>query len=87
MSIKSNNTLEKRLLVNEEACILREIFNIIEAKKENKEIEIKNSPIIEKYNIKNIKLVSIESIDTRPKNRYRAKLQKIFSKKFCNHNI
>ena len=81
MSIISNNTLEKTLLVNEEVCILREIFNIIEAKKENKEIEIKKSSIIEKYNIKNIKLISIDGIDARPKNRYRAKLQKILSKK------
>ena len=81
MSIISNNTLEKRLLVNEEPCILREIFNIIEAKKENKEIDIKKSPIIEKYNIKNIKLVSIDGIDAHPKNRYRAKLKKILSKK------
>ena len=87
MSIISNKTLEKSLLINEEACILREIFNIIEAKKESKEVEVKKSTIVEKYNIKNIKLVSIDGIDTRPKNRYRAKLQKIFSKKFCNHNI
>ena len=81
MSIISNNTLEKRALINEEACILREIFNIIEAKKENKEPEIKKSPIIEKYNIKNIKLVRFNGIETSPKNRYRAKLQKILSKK------
>lgn len=81
MSIISTNTLEKRLLIHEEACILREIFNIVEAKKENKESEIKKSPIIEKYNIKNIKLVSINGIEANPKNRYRAKLQKILSKK------
>lgn len=81
MSIISNNTLEKSLLINEEACILREIFNIIEAKKESKEVEVKKSTIVEKYNIKNIKLVSIDGIEARPKNRYRAKLQKIFAKK------
>ena len=81
MSIISNNTLEKRPLINEEACILREIFNIIEAKKENKEVDTKKSPIIEKYNIKNIKLLSIDGIEARPKNRYRSKLQKILLKK------
>ena len=87
MSIILNNTLEKRLIINEEAYILREIFNIIEGKKEKKEVEIKKSPLIEKYNIKNIKLVNLDGIEDHPKNRYLAKLQKILSKKICNDNI
>lgn len=81
MSIISNNTFEKMFIINEESCILREIFNIIKEKKENKEREIKNSPLIEKYNIKNIKLVSINGLEAHPKNGYRTKLQKILSRK------
>ena len=56
MSIILNNSSENTLKKNEENLILREIYDIIEAKKENKEIENKNNQLLEKYNIKNIKL-------------------------------
>ena len=62
---------------------MREIYNIVEAKKENKEIEIenKNNILNEKFNIKNIELSNLISIENKPKNRYKSKLQKLLFKK------
>ena len=77
MSIEKNNSPKKNLKNNEEACFLREIYNIVEAKKENKEIEIenKNNFLNETFNIKNIELSNLISIENKPKNRYKSKLQ------------
>jgi len=83
MSIIKNNTQENILQNNEEALILREIFNIIEDKNKNKKVDDKNNELFEKYHIKNIKLEQINNIDSHPKNKYKSKLQKIlFKKKF-----
>ena len=83
MSIEINNSPKKNLKNNEEACVLREIYNIVDAKKENKEIEIenKNNFLNEKFNIKNIELSNLISVENKPKNRYKSKLQKLLFKK------
>jgi hypothetical protein len=83
MSIEINNSEKKDLKTNEEAFALREIFNNIEAKKENKEIEIENidNSINEKYNIRNLELSNLNGIEIHPKNRYKSKLQKLLFKK------
>ena len=83
MSIEINNSEKKTLKTNEEAFVLREIFNNIEAKKENKEIGIKNidNSINEKYNIRNLELSNLNGIEIHPKNRYKSKLQKLLFKK------
>ena len=81
MSIILQNIEENSLKNNEEACILREIFNIIEAKKERKEIDNIKNPLLEKYNIKIIKIEKINEFNKQPKNRFKSKLQKILSKK------
>ena len=81
MSILINNNKENIIKYNEDACILREIFNILETKNEYKEIVNKALPILKKYKIKNIKLENIKNIEVQPKNRYKSKLQKIFFKK------
>ena len=81
MSIIKNNTQENTLQTNEEIFILREIFNIIEDK--NKKVDDKNNELIEKYNIKDIKIEKLSKIESNPKNKYKSKLQKIlFKKKF-----
>ena len=81
MSIIRNNTQENTLQTNEEIFILREIFNIIEDK--NKKVDDKNNELIEKYNIKDIKIEKLSKIESNPKNKYKSKLQKIlFKKKF-----
>ena len=81
MSIILHNIEENSHKGNEEACILREIFNIIEAKKEKKEIDIIKNPLLEKYNIKKIKIEQINGLNKQPKNRFKLKLQKIIFKK------
>ena len=83
MSIIKNNTQENTLQTNEEIFILREIFNIIEDKNKNKKVDDKNNELIEKYNIKDIKVEKLSKIESNPKNKYKSKLQKIlFKKKF-----
>ena len=81
MSIIFDSSAEKTLKNNEEALVLREIFNIIEAKIENKEDQKKNSPLLNKYHIKSLKIEKLGGIDEHPKNRYKSKLQKILLKK------
>lgn len=81
MSIILPNTEETSLKNNEEACLLREIFNIIEAKQEKKEIDKKNNPLLEKYKIKNIKLENMTELNKQPRNRFKSKLQKLLIKK------
>ena len=81
MSIILNNTQVNSLKNNEEACILREIFNIMEAKNENKEIDNKKNPLLEKYKIKNLKLGNMQELNRHPKNKFKSKLQKIILKK------
>ena len=81
MSNIINEEKENILKNNEEACILREIFNIIEAKKENKEIDNKKNVLLEKYKIKNLKLENIHEFNRHPKNKFKSKLQKIILKK------
>ena len=81
MSIIKNNTQDNILQNNEEAIILREIFNIIEDKNKNKKVDVKNNELIEKYHIKNIKLEKLNNIDSNPKNKYKSKLQRILLKK------
>ena len=81
MSIILHNIEENNHKDNEEACILREIFNIIEAKKEKKEIDSIKNPLLEKYNIKKIKIEKINDLNKQPKNKFKSKLQKILFKK------
>ena len=81
MSNRINDEKENILQNNEEACILREIFNIIEAKKENKEIDNKKNVLIEKYKIKNLKLENIHDVNKHPKNKFKTILQKLILKK------
>lgn len=81
MSIQLENTSSNLLKNNEEACVLREIFNLIEAKLENKEETKQNKTLLEKYNIKNIKVENINGLENHPKNRFKSKLQKILFKK------
>ena len=83
MSIIKNNTQENTLQTNEEIFILREIFNLIEDKNKNIKVDDKNNELIEKYNIKDIKIEKLSKIESNPKNKYKSKLQKIlFKKKF-----
>ena len=56
MSIIAISIQERFLQNNEEALVLREIFNIIEDKKISKSNENRNNDLIEKYKIKNIKI-------------------------------
>jgi hypothetical protein len=81
MSIQLENTSSNLLKNNEEARVLREIFNLIEAKLENKEDTKQNKTLLEKYNIKNIKVENINGLENHPKNRFKSKLQKILFKK------
>lgn len=81
MSIIKNNTQENILQNNEEALILREIFNIIEDKNKDKKVDNKNNELIERYHIKNIKIEKLRNIYSNPKNKYKSKLQKILLKK------
>ena len=81
MSIIAISIQERFLQNNEEALVLREIFNIIEDKKINKSNENRNNDLIEKYKIKNIKIEKLNIINNGPKNRYKLKLQKILLKK------
>ena len=82
MSIEINNSQKNKLKNNKEACVLREIFNIIEAKKENKEIQTESleNSLKEKY-IKNLELPNLNGIEIGSKNRYKTKLQKLLFKK------
>ena len=83
MSITSSNNQGTCLKNNEEAQVLRQIFDLIKLKKENNDIEKENISLLEKYKIKNIKLEKLDGIEECPKNRYKIKLQKIlFNKKY-----
>ena len=80
--------LKNNININEESLILREIFNKIE---ENQRIKIKdkNNKIVftNKFNIKNNLniLIRINDMKSRPKNKYKLKLQKIIiPKKLTN---
>ena len=75
------NSLETNLKDNEEAQVLKALFNMIKDKKENKGVESKDNSLLEKYKIKNIELEKINGFDISPKNRYKLKLQKIIFKK------
>ena len=75
------NSLETNLKDNEEAQVLKALFNMIKDKKENKGVESKDNSLLEKYKIKNIQLEKIKGFDICPKNRYKLKLQKIIFKK------
>ena len=81
------NTREDSLKNNEEAQVLKVVFNMIKDKKENKDTESKDNSLLEKYKIKNIQLEKIEGFDVRPRNRYMIKLQKIFFKKNINKKM
>ena len=80
MLIKLENAPQNLLKHNEEACALREIFNIIEAKLENTEVK-NNNHLLEQYKIKNIKLEINSGLGVNPKNRFKSKLKKILFKK------
>ena len=81
MSISTNNSQEN----NDAAFLLRKIFNIIEDKKRNKEINNKSNELLEKYQIKSFKFEKLNNFDCHPKNRYRVKLRKILlKKKICS---
>ena len=83
MSITSNNNHVNKLQNNKEAQILKDIFDKLEEKKDNNDSKNINDPFLEKYNIRNINinLKGLNDINTCPKNRYKIKLQKLFSKK------
>ena len=82
MSITSDNTQEKNIKDKEEAQVLRNIFDILKENKRSNSMENKNSSLLEKYKIKNIKIEKLVGIEENPKNRYKIKLQKIlFNKK------
>jgi hypothetical protein len=53
----------------------------MEAKNENKEIDNKKNPLLEKYKIKNLKLGNMQELNRHPKNKFKSKLQKIILKK------
>lgn len=80
MSIILNDSPENLLKKNEEVSILREIFDLVEAKKENKQVESKNVHLLEKYHIKTIKLEKINGMESCPKNRNKSKLKKLLFK-------
>ena len=79
MSIKN---LNKNFLFNEEVLDLREIFNSLDNKKNNKEMN-NDDKLLKKYNIKiNTEIVNmIHGTKSLQKNRYKFKLQKTFFKK------
>ena len=81
MSIIKNNTQQNILQNNEEVLILRKIFNILEDKNKYTKVDDKNSDLIKKYRIKDIKLENLNIISSHPKNKYKSKLQKILLKK------
>ncbi len=82
MSITSNKTQEKNIKDNKEAQVLRNIFDILKEKKRSNSMENKNSSLLEKYKIKNIKIEKLVGIEENSKNRYKMKLEKIlFNKK------
>lgn len=78
MSIENLNA---NILFNEEALALREIFNSLENKRNNKEMN-NDDKLLKKYNIKiNSEIVNmIHDTKSRQKNRYKFKLRKIFFK-------
>ena len=78
----SINNLNNNILFNEEALALRKIFNSLEeSKRINKKMN-NYDKLLKKYNIKiNSDIVNmIHDIKSSQKNRYKFKLQKIFSK-------
>ena len=79
MSIKN---LNENFSFNEEVLALREIFNSLDNKKNNKEMN-NNDKLLKKYNIKiNTEIVNmIHDTKSLQKNRYKFKLQKTFFKK------
>jgi flagellar basal body rod protein FlgC len=79
MSIKN---LNENFLFNEEVLALREIFNSLDNKKNNKEMN-NDDKLLKKYNIKiNTEIVNmIHDTKSLQKNRYKFKLQKTFFKK------
>ena len=85
MQNNKENIKENTLKNNKEALILREIFNIIEDIKPNKNIEIDENKkyLIEKYKInKTSNFLNIVLDINRPsKNRYKLILKNIFKKK------
>ena len=88
IALKNNyNHQISNIYNNEEAMVLREIFNIIEDNNLIKEKNKKNNILYEKFNIKNIKLnqLTYEINNNNQKNRYKIKLQKIiFRNKISN---
>ena len=88
IALKNNyNDQISNIYNNEEAMVLREIFNIIEDNNLIKEKNKKNNILYEKFNIKNIKLnqLTYEINNNNQKNRYKIKLQKIiFRNKISN---
>ena len=76
--------LENNININEESLVLREIFNKIE---ENQRIKIKdkNNKIVftNKFKIRsNLNILNrINDMKSRPKNKYKLKLQKIITPK------
>ena len=79
MSIKN---LNENFLFGEEVLALREIFNSLDNKKNNKEMN-NDDKLLKKYNIKiNTEIVNmIHDTKSLQKNRYKFKLQKTFFKK------
>ena len=88
IALKNNyNHQISNIYNNEEAMVLREIFNIIEDNNKIKEKNKKNNLLYNKFNIKNIKLnqLTYEINNNNQKNRYKIKLQKIiFRNKISN---
>ena len=79
MSLIPNCDKRNNLNNIKEALIIREIFNIIESKNINENIENKNDDLLEKYKIHNIK--SNIGINNLSKNRYKIKIRKLLNNK------
>ena len=88
MSIAPKNKEDKEnnnLNINEEALILKKIYNIIEENNRNKSKEDNNKNILDPHNINNINLnlnkFNIIGANCPQKNPYKKKLQKILFRK------
>lgn len=86
MSVAPKNMEDKENInfnSNEEALILKKIYNIIDENNRNKDIEDSKKICLDSYNINNINfnIVNIIGINCPQKNKHKKKLQKILFRK------
>ena len=86
MSVAPKNEENKENFIlnnNEEALVLKKIYNIIQENNRNKGMEDTKKNFLNSYNINNINLNKINVIDINcpQKNKYKTKLQKILFRK------